>query len=169
MEKCDPGLMFRRQATPRERLRQVVELAATHGHKDLARWFEFGVDDFLSGRCPTLCRGLGLRGEGIPSPATEAATNQRNAHIRHAFALLSAPPNTSHGAKLDLLGKALTRFESITWPWARHYAKPPARLDGVQVALWRAFKTGARIPDSKRHLRRIIMGGGQKRPPVFVT
>ncbi|EGV28066.1 hypothetical protein ThidrDRAFT_4098 [Thiorhodococcus drewsii AZ1] len=38
------------RANPRQRLQQVAELVGEQGRADLARWFEAGVQDFLSGR-----------------------------------------------------------------------------------------------------------------------
>ena len=115
----------------------------------VAAWLVAGVRAYLDAG-GTLDGCLGLRRPGWSAP-TVHRRRERDRHLRSAFGLV--------GGDLCALARALGRFEAAQWPRWRHLGSPPETATELQRALFAACETGAPVPSSGRHLRRIVTGG----------
>lgn len=120
---------------------------------EVARWLHAGACQFQAGRARCLSLALGLRGRGIALPATQAAKNRRNAHLRAAFVHVVGA--TEH-QRLEVFRGLIRRFATDTWPRLRTLSAPPATLNALQRELFHAFATGIDPPRSHSQMAAII-------------
>ena len=119
---------------------------------DVRAWFLEGAGSFddSGGRRP-LCICLGLRGRGRASAEERRRLAERNQWLREAWNLVSCETITQSERAARLI-EAAHRFETCTWPRIRHLENPPARLSEFQSAIFRALKTGAKLPGSRQSI-----------------
>lgn len=152
-------MTINRPSEARQMLATVPDALAAAGDSDTAAWFAAGLESWNRGEHKTLCTALGVRADGIPSPATEAAQRRMREALQTAFALAPFDPSQSTTQRLQALGDAITRFESSSWRWSRDRDAPPETFNSRQAGLWLLLKAGARVPRSARQLRRLLIDG----------
>ncbi|ADC71743.1 hypothetical protein TK90_1234 [Thioalkalivibrio sp. K90mix] len=146
-------------ATPVERLRLLLALRDAYraGEPLPVEALDLvadAVDLLEAGAAPAEAFGLVLDA-GQEHPARTLARERRDAHLRTA---LAACPGASTWAKATALGQAVRVFEGRRWQSWRTLDEPPARATLVERELWRAFRTGQRIPRSVPWLLRLAEG-----------
>ncbi len=139
-------------------LREVARrcLAGQPLGQDLSEWLGASLQEFLSRRSTTIEEALGLRAPqgGVPW-WMEDAIRIRDATLREFARYYCAGVSVSAQAT-EIRQRAL-RYAASSWRFDRDRDEMPGRYGGTQLEyLWRAFKSGAAMPLSERHLRNIL-------------
>lgn len=142
-----------------ERLRQILECCTAGNQLDTgdARWFAAGVDRFLSRECASLDDAFMLRRQrgGVPWWMEDAIQNRDNALRRLADTVC---PNGSKQDRVRTVRNLAARYAATAWRFdSDQEPMPTAYYNGPKELLWRAFKSGATMPLSERHLRNILV------------
>lgn len=126
--------------------RLLVALETGRMPDDLARWLQDGIHEYrlFAGNVP-LCECLGLN----PREA-------RNKLLREAFKHV-ALGDLKDWPRAQRLCSVINRFETVTWRRVEHLSEPPEHFDPLKRALFHAMKTGAKMPESPRHILRIVL------------
>lgn len=124
--------------------------------EDLKSWMARALGRFLSQECDNLNEAFGLaQGRGGVPWWREKAIRERDAALRDlardAFADLPVPARAREIARLA------RRYGGTAWPRDRLAGKMPRHHVGTpQAHLWRAFRSGAKMPVTERHLRTLL-------------
>ena len=142
-----------------QNLREISQLCST-GERltpELSMWLGTTLNEFLDQRAPSLDDAMGLkypRG-GVPWWAEEAIV-KRDRALREMGA--ECFPEHSRSAKASLIRTLSVRYAATAWLRDRAAEEMPEHYRGEpREYLWRAFKSGAAIPLSDRHLRTILI------------
>ena len=123
---------------------------------ELADWLAQSLQDFLSQRCTSVDVAFGLSAPqgGVPW-WLEEGIRERNQAILDLAAL--ACPTESPAAQARRVRALSLRYAATAWRQDRDREDMPAQYAGTaKEVLWRAFKSGAAMPVSERHLRGIL-------------
>ena len=123
---------------------------------DHAEWLRDGLDRFLRHECSSVDDALGLRFArgGVPW-WMEEAIRERDLAPRELSSRFYA--DVSVTAKARALHALAVRYAASAWRIDRISGDMPAHYRGtVKECLWRAFRSGAVMPVSERHLRSIV-------------
>lgn len=124
--------------------------------EDLRDWLATSLSRFLEHGCENLNEAFGIRQEhgGIPW-WRERAIRARDEALRDL--------SKTHFGHLSLSTRAeeihamATRYAGTTWPRDREQADMPARYAGTPMRfIWLSFKSGAKMPITRRHLRSLL-------------
>lgn len=123
---------------------------------ELADWLAQSLQDFLSQRCSSVDVAFGLSAPqgGVPW-WLEEGIRERNQAILDLAALTC--PTGSPAAQARRVRALSVRYAATAWRQDRLREDMPAQYAGTaKGVLWRAFKSGAAMPVSERHLRGIL-------------
>ncbi|HEX6120447.1 MAG TPA: hypothetical protein VFZ03_13445 [Dongiaceae bacterium] len=126
---------------------------------DLAQWLGRSIDDFLSLRVHNLDEAMGLRKSrgGVPW-WREEAIRERDGLLRQLARVRC--PGLSVSRQASQVFNLTQRYAAASWRFDRELEHPPTLQQGaVRELLWRAFKSGARMPVGERCLRTILRSG----------
>lgn len=121
-------------------------------------WLARSLGRFLAQDCGDLDTAFGmLNSHGGVSWRHAEAIRTRDTALR---ALADA---RFAGLRISRRARALAwmcrRYQSTCWPRDRRAARMPERYRGTaKEHLWRAFRSGAKMPVSERHLRTVLAG-----------
>ncbi len=142
-----------------QNLREISSLCRTGEHlpPELSHWLGTILHEFLDQRAPSLEDAMGLkyaRG-GVPWWAEEAIV-KRDKALREMGDIYSA--KYSRSAKSRLIRTLSVRYAATAWLRDRESEDMPEHYRGKSKEyLWRAFKSGAAMPLTDRHLRTILI------------
>lgn len=121
-----------------------------------AKWLQDGLDRFLRRECSSIDDALGLkclRG-GVPWWLEEAIRERDRALGELARRFYADRPITARARAIHVLS---VRYAASAWRADRERDAMPDHYRGtVKEHLWRAFRSGAAMPVSERHLRNIV-------------
>lgn len=136
---------------PIQHLLGVVKAVEQAADQDTARWFQSGVDAFLSGeetRSLDTLLGLTSPGVGRLSPKREFLKQQRNQFLKQAFNLTDeGKPKVRRCEELAIMVK---EFEARIWPAWRTKEEPPECSSELRKLLFLAKRTGEPLPTQWR-------------------
>ena len=140
-------------------LREITTLCLTGESlpPDLSKWLGATLHDFLAQRAPSLDDAMGLkypRG-GVPWWIEEAIVKRDRVLREMGAACFDGQSRSARAATIHTLS---VRYAATAWLRDREAEAMPAHYrDTPREYLWRAFKSGATMPLSERHLRTILM------------
>jgi len=108
---------------------------------------EYPLDRFL---------GLAPIDAGTSSLSTRLGLFKRNLHLVEALRKISLDDSVSGWGRCQRLAGEITKFEGRTWKLYRHLPEPVESWPAWQQDLWRAYKTGVRIPLTAHALHKIL-------------
>lgn len=124
--------------------------------REQLEWLGKSLDAFLSHRCETLRQAFGIqqaRG-GVPW-WLEGAMRQRDWALQQLSERFF--PDLSITGKSKAIETLARRYAASTWRFDKDKPDmPTAYQDTVREFLWQAFKSGAHMPVSERHLRNLL-------------
>ena len=123
---------------------------------ELSIWLAERLRRYLEQDCENLNEAFGLiQGRGGLPWWRERAIRERDAALRalsREFFNTEAP-----GRRARAIARLSRRFASACWPRDRRRDAMPAHYHGnPNEHLWRAFKSGAKMPVTERHLRTLL-------------
>lgn len=124
---------------------------------ELSDWLARSLQDFLDHRCTSVDVAFGLSAPqgGVPW-WLEEGIRKRNRAIQD-LARLDCPGQTPTAQARRIRALSL-RYAATAWRRDQLEEEMPARYTGTpRELLWRAFKSGAAMPVSERHLRGILV------------
>lgn len=123
---------------------------------DLQTWLAASIGRYLQRDCETLNEAFGLiQSHGGVPWWRERAMRERDAALRVLARRHCG--DLSIYARARLITEWSERYESVCWPRDRLLVEMPERYRGTpKEFLWRAFRTGAKMPVSERRLRTLI-------------
>lgn len=141
-----------------------LALRAAGGEFDVSvrEWLREGLARWLNASEATaLEAALGLAAaRGEPTVRRVLARARRDAWLCEAWRLVSDGAALGPWQRSVLLTRELRTFETRgPWRRLRDAAEPPAELDPLRAAIFRALKAGAPLPSSVEHLHRIAALG----------
>jgi hypothetical protein len=139
-------------------LREIARCCQTGEPMDerLTRWLGTSLKKFLEQNSRTIEEALGLQAPqgGVPWHLEEAL-RKRDATLRELVADFCEADSLS--ARARWVEAQAKRYAASAWRFDRDDDEMPARYRGTAKALlWRAFKSGARMPICERQLRNIL-------------
>lgn len=140
-------------------LREISQLCSTGEQlpPELSMWLGATLHSFLNQRTPSLDDAMGLKYQrgGVPWWAEEAIV-KRDRALRKMGA--ECFPEISRSAKASLIRTLSVRYAATAWLRDRDAEDMPDHYRGKpKEYLWRAFKSGAAMPLTDRHLRTILI------------
>lgn len=108
---------------------------------------EYPLDRFL---------GLAPIDAGTSSLSTRLGLFKRNLHLMDALRKIALDDSVTGWGRCKRLAGEITKFEGRTWKLYRHLPEPTPSWPVWQQDLFRAYKTGVRIPRSAHALHKII-------------
>jgi len=123
---------------------------------ELADWLAQSLQDFLTHRCNSVDMAFGLSAPqgGVPW-WLEEGIRKRNAAIQELAK--RACPSESPTAQARRIRALSLRYAATGWRRDQHEDNMPVQYAGTdKEPLWHAFKSGAAMPVSERHLRGIL-------------
>ena len=120
------------------------------------QWLGQSLDAFLTQRCESLRQAFGIQQDrgGVPW-WLEMALRTRDSELRLLAERFFSEMNLT--AKSRAIETLARRYAASAWRFDRERADMPATYEGtVRECLWRAFKSGAHMPVSQRHLRSLL-------------
>lgn len=126
--------------------------------EDLRAWAAGSITRFLEHDCDTLNEAFGIcQGHGGIPWWRERAIRTRDEAIRELAARhLSCDKPSAMAREVQ---KLTERYAGTAWPRDRQRDEMPAKYHGTpKQYLWIAFKSGAKMPLSDRHLRNLLAG-----------
>lgn len=125
---------------------------------ELQPWLSDAIGKFLDKSCEDLDEAFGLKKErgGVPW-WLEFGIAERDDALRQ----LAREHLSSYGisAQARMICEMAHRYETSAWPRDARKAAMPEHYAGTsRQYLWRAFRSGARMPVSARHLRNVLQG-----------
>lgn len=141
---------------------QTLDAIRTHCSRglplpaDLRVWLAEGLRRYLEHDCENLNEAFGLiQGRGGLPWWRERAIRERDAALRslgREFLSDDAP-----GCKARAVARLSRRYASACWQRDQRSDDMPAHYRGTpNEHLWRAFKSGAKMPVTERHLRTLL-------------
>lgn len=123
---------------------------------DLEDWLAHSLGRYLDHDCITLNEAFGLvQGHGGVPWWRERAIRQRDAALR-ALAH-SQFDECSVYAQAKVVAALSRRYATTCWPRDRKRPEMPAYYSGTaKEHLWRAFRSGAKMPVGERRLRALL-------------
>lgn len=124
----------------------------------LRQWVAQSISKFLEHDCENLNEAFGIhQGHGGIPWWREKAIRTRDEAIRElARAHLSSATTSRRAREIHCLAQ---RYAGTSWPRDRlRNEMPAAYADTAKQYLWLAFKSGAKMPVSDRHLRSVLAG-----------
>lgn len=142
-------------------IRSLVEIRSCCGDKraippELQCWLADAIGKFLDKSCDDLDEAFGLRKErgGVPWWLERGITVRDRALRQLAEEFLTA---RGIGAQAKSISEMARRYESTCWPRDAALPDMPSHYAGTaRQYLWQAFRSGARMPVSARHLRNVL-------------
>jgi hypothetical protein len=124
--------------------------------EELRDWLAQSLERFLENGCKTLNEAFGIRQDhgGIPwwreraiRVRDEALRDLARAHF----------PEGSVSQRARQIARLSERYAGTNWPRDRELEDMPVRYAGQPLHhLWLAFRSGAKMPVSQRHLRTLL-------------
>jgi len=123
---------------------------------DLNAWLAQALAQYLDHRCDNLNDAFGLtQGHGGVPWWRERAIRQRDAALRDLAEAHFSELSTYARAKA--VAQVSARYGAICWPRDEALDEMPCRYRGThKEQLWRAFRSGAKMPVSERRLRTLL-------------
>jgi len=126
---------------------------------DVREWLLTAFLHYLrhGGKDP-LDRFLGLApiDAGKSSLSTRLGLLSRNIHLVESLRKIALDDSVTGWGRCQRLAGEISKFESRTWKLYRQLPEPPAIWPEWQQGLFRAYKTGARVPRSAHALYGIL-------------
>lgn len=144
--------------SPIHSLKQVRDHCAVGQHlpSDLRVWLAHSLERYLSRDCASLNQAFGLsQGHGGIPWWRERAIRERDRALRALSERhLSAIPPRERARAIVRLSE---RYASTCWPRDRRHQALPEHYRGTpKEFLWRAFRSGAKMPLGERRLRTLL-------------
>ena len=108
---------------------------------------EYPLDRFL---------GLAPIDAGKSSLSTRLGLLKRNLHLVDSLHNIALDDSVSNWGRCQRLAGEISKFESRTWKLYKHLLDPPSDWPAWQQALFLAYKTGLRVPQTPHALHNII-------------
>lgn len=108
---------------------------------------EYPLDRFL---------GLAPIDAGTTSLSTRLGLLKRNLHLAAALRSIALDESVTGWGRCQRLAGEITKFEGHLWKLYRHLPEPVASWPAWQQDLFRAYKTGVRIPRTAHALHGIL-------------
>lgn len=123
---------------------------------DLGDWLAGSIEKFLTKACDDLDESFGIvQAHGGVPWWLERGIRHRDRALRELAARHLSDLSVS--AQARHIYRAACRYEGTAWPRDAKVGGMPSRYAGTpQEFLWEAFKSGARMPVSERHLRTLL-------------
>ena len=147
--------------SPVERLASLLDSIFNHQNitPDVREWLLKAFLHYLrhGGEYP-LDRFLGLApiDAGTSSLSTRLGLFKRNRHLMDALHNIALDDSVTGWGRCKRLAGEITKFEGRTWKLYRHLPEPVASWPAWQQDLFRAYKTGVRIPLTAHALHGIL-------------
>ena len=124
--------------------------------EDLRDWLAASLARFLEHGCENLNEAFGIRqGHGGIPWWRERAIRTRDEALRDLSAARLG--HLSLSVRAQEVHALATRYACTSWPRDRDRDEMPERYAGTAMEyIWRAFKSGAKMPVSRRHLRNLL-------------
>lgn len=122
----------------------------------LRDWVAGSIEKFLDNDCSDLNAAFGIQqGRGGIPWWREKAIRERNIAICElAEKYFSNQKPAMRARNIHIL---MERYETTSWPRDRQKVEMPGQYKGTpRELIWRAFRSGAKMPVSERHLRNLI-------------
>ncbi|HEY4698684.1 MAG: hypothetical protein A3K04_11140 [Gallionellales bacterium RBG_16_56_9] len=100
--------------------------------------------------------GLAPIDAGTSSLSTRLGLFKRNLHLMEALRKIALDDSVTSWGRCQRLAAEITKFESRTWKLYRDLPEPTPSWPAWQQDLWRAYKTGVRIPRTAHALYKIL-------------
>jgi hypothetical protein len=126
----------------------------------LRKWIAGSIGRYLEHDCGDLNTAFGIQQSrgGIPW-WREKDIRERNSALCELARAYYANQNLS--TKARLIYRLMRRYSGTSWPRDRFKNQMPWNYSGTpQELVWRAFRSGAKMPVSERHLRNLITEHG---------
>ncbi len=119
-------------------------------------WLGRALDEFLCHRTRSLKEAFGIcQGRGGVPWWVERAIRERDAALRQLSALFYTDASVS--TRASLIATKARRYAATAWRFDQDREEMPTRYaDTPAQWIWIAFKSGARMPISERHLRSLL-------------
>jgi hypothetical protein len=123
---------------------------------DLQAWLAESLGRYLQHACDNLNEAFGvIQGHGGVPWWRERAIRERDAALR-ALARAHLDSLSTYG-RAKAVAEISERYETTCWPRDRLRDEMPDRYGGTaKEHLWRAFRSGAKMPISERRLRTLL-------------
>ena len=127
---------------------------------ELGDWLAGSIEKFLTKECDDLNESFGIvQAHGGVPWWLERGIRQRDEALRELARLYF--PGLTVSAQAAHIRRLAQRYEGTAWPRDARSGDMPRRYSGTpQAYLWEAFKSGARMPVSERHLRTLLQPTG---------
>lgn len=124
--------------------------------QDMRLWLASALDRYLEHRCDSLNEAFGLiQGHGGVPWWRERAIRERDVALRNLARMHMS--DLSVYARARRVSELSDRYQQTSWPRDRLLGEMPERYRGTERAwLWKAFRSGAKMPVSERRLRTLI-------------
>ena len=141
-----------------DKLKEIAQrcMEAEPLSEEQIRWLGCALDEFLCHRTKSLAEAFGIfqaRG-GVPW-WVERAIRERDAALRQLSALFYT--DVSISSRASQIATKARRYAATAWRFDRERKEMPPSYAGTPTQwIWIAFKSGARMPISERHLRSLL-------------
>lgn len=124
--------------------------------EDLRDWLATSLSRFLEHGCENLNEAFGIQqGHGGIPWWRERAIRTRDEALRGISKTYLGELSVS--ARAEEIHAMATRYASTNWARDSRGDDMPARYAGTPMRyIWRAFKSGAKMPVTRRHLRNLL-------------
>lgn len=144
------------ESNPVENLLVISASLRQTGNRAAAEWFEKGLDRYFDNSELKFDDALGLtRGPGVRKYKTVFLYLQRDNYLQEAYKLCDG---LNPWRRCLALSDEVKRFRQMLWPRLRNINELPTGFSKLRIALYNAFRTGLKIPESPRQLFKIING-----------
>jgi hypothetical protein len=123
---------------------------------ELRRWLAYSLGRYLEHDCDNLNEAFGvIQGHGGVPWWRERAIRERDAALRELARRHFGARSVYGRAKLVV--RLSERYAATCWPRDQMLERMPERYAGTpKEQLWRAFRSGAKMPVSERRLRTLL-------------
>ena len=140
---------------PIEHMLLIPDALRQTGNRSAAEWFEKGLDRYFDNSELKFDEALGLtRGTTQRKWKTIHLYLKRDSLLQEANLLCVGKP----WRRALALSDEVKRFRQMLWPRLKKIDGLPTGLSKLRFALYQAFRTGLKIPESPRQLFKIING-----------
>lgn len=130
--------------SPAERLISISRTLREHGDTEDSQWLDSCLNRLFEGVPFDHAFHLQSAGVGKENALTRWRRHERNAFVRIAYGYIEG---RSSNERIAELLKEIEKFESVYWPKYKDCEEPPPQLQtGLRLALWRAMRTGFKLP-----------------------
>lgn len=132
---------------------EVLNILQQYGPAPLTRWFEQGLQEYITDGEKTLDICLGLRSQSERSWRYQFLMMQRNNHLREAHTFCDGDTPWKKSCQL---AKEIERFRGIIWPRFKELENVPDGTSNLRTSLFNAFNVGLSVPKTARQLHDIV-------------